>query len=56
MWNTRLRLGGGGILGGVLGKPFVSVNVNKLGVSKRSESRSIVGIGLGETGLAVLGQ
>ena len=34
MCNICLRSGDGGLLGGVLGTPFVSANESKLGVSK----------------------
>ena len=45
MWNKSLRSGGGGPLGGGLGKYFVSAYGSKLGVSEVSMGSNLVCLG-----------
>ena len=56
MWNSCLRSGGGVILGRGLGTSFVSALGRKLGVSKGSVGRTVVGLAGMETYVAALGQ
>ena len=56
MWNTCLRSGGGGIIGVGLGNSFVCAHGSKIGVSKGSVGRTIVGLAGGEKYLTAMGQ
>ena len=56
MWNTCLRSGLGGLLGGLMGNSFVFMYGSKLGVIKGSVGEMMVVISGGKTGLEVMDQ
>ena len=56
MWNNCLRSRCDGLIGGGLETYFVSVHGNKLGIKEGSVGGILVGIEVGETGVAVMVQ